>query len=218
MKCSITPVVCLWLIARPAATTSSGVLPWLHNFAPTAKTSDLTPSVTNRMAEWRAPDLSCSAATYGGLAITAEVAPAPGAERVLASFTQGILVLDTKGELIASTMPFGCAGSADELVGLAAGDAYIDRPVIALAVTTGGHRESATWLVLSRVEGSVVAPVFAGIVEHRAGDRTRAGDVTLLPGALVYRTPSGMRTLWTYDAAQHRYVPPGDGSQRADRT
>jgi len=86
--------------------------------------------------------------------------------------------------------------------------------VIALAVTMGGHREAATWLVLYRVAvaDGVVAPIFAGVVEDRTSDQSRIGDVTLLPGALVYRAPSGVRTLWTYDTAQHHYVELGLGA------
>lgn len=181
-------------------------LPWLHNFSPAAEASGASPSVIARMAEWRAADPSCSATVYGGLHLVAEVAEAPGFETVLASFTQGVLVLDARAALLASAPPLGCQGSADELEALAAGDAQIGEPVIALAATAGGHRESATWLVLYRVAGGVVAPIFAAIVEDHTGDRTRVGEVTLLPGALAYRAPSGVRTLWTYDGDAHRYV------------
>ena len=162
------------------------------------------------MAEWRVADPSCSAVSHGGFALTAEVAATPGTELVLVSFTQGVLVFDANAALIAMAMPFVCAGSADEIQGIAAGDAHIDDPVIAVAVTTGGHRESETWLLLYRVTGGVVAPIFEGIVEEQAGDQVRLGEVTLLAGALVYRDPSGVRTVWTYDAAQHRYVSPVD--------
>src|ERR1041384_623029 len=180
-KLSIVPLVIGWLTAQAAAAPASRILPWLHNFAPAAETADATRGTSAAMEQWRATDASCSAAAYDGFALTAEVAEAPGTERVLASFTQGILVFDQRGDLLASAAPFACAGSADELVGLATGDAHIDGPVIALAVTAGGHREAATWLVLCRVQGAVVAPVFSGIVEDRAGDRTRTGEVTLLP-------------------------------------
>jgi hypothetical protein len=198
--------------AGAAPAPASRALPWLHPFAPAAETSEVTPGVIARMAAWRAADESCGATAYGGLAVTAEVTAAPaGPETVLASFTQGVLVLDARARLIASATPLVCAGSADELVGLAVGDAKIGEPVIALAVTTGGHREAATWLVLYRVADGVVAPIFAGIVEDFTRDRSRLGDVTLLRGALVYRAPSGVRTLWTYEAAQHRYVEVGIG-------
>lgn len=206
VKLLAIPVVIAWLSADAGAAPAVRGLPWLHNFSPVAEASEATPSVIARMAEWRAADPSCSATAYGGLGILAEVAPAPGIETVLASFTQGVLVLDAKATLLASAAPLVCQGSADELEALAAGDAGIGEPVIALAAKAGGHRVSATWLVLYRVADGVLAPIFAAIVEDHTGDRTRVGEVTLLPGALVYRAPSGGRTLWTYDDDEHRYV------------
>jgi len=205
-KFLVVPFALAWFAADAVAAPASRALPWLHNFAPTAETSEATADVVARMATWRTADPSCSASAYGGFAITAEVAAEPGLETVLASFTQGVLVFNAKERLIASAMPLWCEGSADEIEGIAAGDAYIEAPVIALAMTTGGHRESATWLVLYRVADGMVAPIFAGIVEDHTSDRTRVGQVTLLPGMLVYRAPSGVRTLWSYDAEQHRYV------------
>ena len=207
VKFLVVALVLGWVAVDASAAPASRALPWLHRFAPTAETSEATPSVIARMGQWRAADPSCSAAAYGGFEITAEVAAEfAGLETVLASFTQGVLVFDAKARLIASAMPLACGGSADEFVGLAAGDAHIGEPVIALAVTTGGHRESATWLVLYRVADGVVAPIFAGVVEDHTSDQSRIGDVTLLTGALVYHAPSGVRTLWTYDTAEHRYV------------
>ena len=182
-------------------------LPWLHNFAVKAEASEPVPGVVVRMAPWREPDTSCSAAAYDdGLAIEADVAEPRGAESVLASFTQGVLVLDAAGRLVASATALPCQGSADAVEAIAAGDAQIDRPVIALAVTTGGHRVASTWLVLYGVAGGVLAPLFEGVVEERAGERRRAGAVTLLPGALLYRTPSGAQTMWVYSVEQQRYV------------
>lgn len=158
------------------------------------------------MATWRDPDPDCSAASYGGLEITANVTGGRGPQTVLASFTQGVVVLDGQGELLASATAPACQGSADELVAIAAGDAHIDHPVIALAVTVGGHREASTWLVLYRVVGGAVAPAFAGVVEERIGEQRRTGDVTLLPGALLYRAPSGTQRLWVYTAERQRYA------------
>jgi len=180
-------------------------LPWLRNFAATAESSVAAPLVVERMTQWRAADTSCSAAGYGGLSIRADVAGGRGSEEILASFTQGVLVLDAAGKLLASATAPACQGSADELVAVAVGDAHIDGPVIALALTTGGHRAATTWLVLYRVIGGVVAPVFSGAVEERLGEDVRSGEVTLLPGALVYQAPSGKRTLWSYSAEQGRY-------------
>jgi len=185
---------------------ASEALPWLHNFAVQAESTRARSDVVDRMSRWRAPDASCSAVAYGGFAITANVADAAGDEEVLASYTQGVLVLDAGGKLIASATAPGCNGSADEIEAIAAGDAHVDRPVIAMAVTTGGHRESATWLVLYRVVGGLVTPAFSGVVEDHVGPRTRIGAVTLLPGALLYQAPTGMQTLWVYSAEQQRYI------------
>ena len=215
MKLLVVALVFAWGAAEAVAAPASRALPWVHSFVPAAETSEVTPGVISRMSPWRAADPSCSAAAYGGFEVTAEVAAEPaGLETVLASFTQGVLVLDAQARLIASAMPLACEGSADELVGLAVGDAHVGEPVIALAVTIGGHREAKTWLVLYRVAvaDGVVAPIFAGIVEDYTNDQSRIGDVTLLPGALVYRAPSGARTLWTYDTAEHRYVQLGLGA------
>jgi hypothetical protein len=198
-----------------AEVAGRAALPWLRNFAATGVSTTATPRVVERMAEWRALDESCSVAAYGGLSITADIGGGRGEEEVLASFTQGVLVVDAAGKLLASATGLECQGSADDVVAIAAGDAHIDGPVIALAVTTGGHRASTTWLVLYRVIGGVVAPVFSGAVEDHVEGRTRSGEVTLLPGALEYRAPSGKRTLWTYSAERGRYdelaleVPPG---------
>lgn len=213
MKLLVVALVLGCVTTDAVAAPVSRALPWVHQFAPAAETSEANPSVIARMAQWRAADPSCSATAYGGLAVTAEVAAeAAGPETVLASFTQGVLVFDAKARLIASAMPLSCEGSADELVGLAVGDAHVGEPVIALAATMGGHREAATWLVLYRVADGVVAPIFAGVVEDYTSDQSRIGDVTLLAGALVYRAPSGVRTLWIYDTAEHRYVRLGLGT------
>ncbi|HEX8110721.1 MAG TPA: hypothetical protein VF516_23480, partial [Kofleriaceae bacterium] len=107
---------------------------------------------------------------------------------------------------IASAPAPGCQGSADDLEAIAVGDAQLGGPVLALAATGGGHRESSTWLGLYRVMNGAVAPIFTGMVEERTGDRTRTGEVTLLPGALLYRAPSGEQTLWVYRPEQRRYV------------
>ncbi|HEY0478976.1 MAG TPA: hypothetical protein VGD37_15765 [Kofleriaceae bacterium] len=197
-------------VGAPAAAADTAeetsALPWLHGFASRAETAEPVPDVVGRMARWREADASCSAAAYGGLSIAADVVAPRGAEEVLASFTQGVLVLDARGRLIASATALPCQGSADEVEAIAAGDAHIDRPVIALAVTTGGHRESSTWLVLYGVAGGVLAPLFQGVVEDHRGERARTGTVTLLPGALLYRTPSGTQTMWIYSADQQRYT------------
>lgn len=185
---------------------ASPALPWLHNFAAAAESGVATPGTVERMSRWRPADVNCNGVAYSGLSIVADVAEARGTEQILASYTQGVLVVDAAGHLIASATAPACRGSADEIEAIAAGDAQIGRPVIAMAMTTGGQRESSTWLVLYEVVGGVVAPVFSGMVEERHDDHSRTGDVTLLPGALMYRAPSGSQTLWTYSDEQQRYI------------
>jgi hypothetical protein len=183
-------------------------LPWLQGFfAPEASTETGTAEVLAELGEWGESDGSCIAAAYGGLSLTADVSTVPGPERVLASFSQGIVVLDQEDHVVARAPGFDCVGSEDELVALAAGYGGIAEPLVALAATSGGHNETMTWLTLFRVANSgELQPVFIGEVERHVGDSTRTGVVTLLPGGLVYRAPSGGASLWAYDAELGRYV------------
>lgn len=183
-------------------------LPWLQGFfAPSASTDEGSHEVVAELGEWRAADDSCVGASYGGLSLTADLGAGEGDERVLASFTQGLVVLDSERHMIAQAPGFECEGSADELVALATGDAGIGQPIVALAATAGGRAESMTWLTLYRVAGSgELQPVFIGEVERHENDTTRTGIVTLVPGGLVYRAPTGDTSLWVWDAEQGRYI------------
>jgi len=183
-------------------------LPWLQGFfAPQGETEAGSRDVLAELAEWRAPVEDCVASSYGGLSLRADVSDADGKERILASYTQGVFVLDRERHLLAQSQPLDCAGSADELVALAAGDASIGTPVIALAATSGGRADSVTWLTLYRVANDgVLQPVFNGEVERHAGGRTRTGTVTLVPGGLVYRDTRGSIGMWLYDNELGRYV------------
>ena len=79
--------------------------------------------------------------------------------------------------------------------------------MIALAATSGGRRENVTWLTLYRVANDgVLQPIFVGEVERHEGETARTGVVTLIPGGLVYRDPSGSVGLWLYEAERGRYV------------
>ncbi|HEY5944773.1 MAG TPA: hypothetical protein VIV40_04750 [Kofleriaceae bacterium] len=192
-----------FLLAQLAA------LPWLQGFfAPQAVTENGSRDVMAELAEWRAPVEDCVASTYGGLSLRADVSPAAeGDEQILASYTQGVFVLDRNRHLLAQAQPFECQGSADDLVALAAGDASIGTPVVALAATTGGRAESVTWLTLYRVSnGGELQPIFVGEVERHAGDTARTGIITLIPGGLVFRDTRGSVGLWLYDQELGRYV------------
>jgi hypothetical protein len=124
---------------------------------------------------------------------------------VLASYSQGVFVLDGNRHLVAQAPGFPCNGSSDELVALAQGNAWIGAPLIALAASSGGRAESVTWLSLYRVgDGGKLVPVFSGAVERHGDRQTKTGVVTIVPGGLIYRSPEGMTSLWTWDGT--RYV------------
>lgn len=192
----------------PIVLATLAALPWLQGFfAPQAVTERDSRDVIAQLAEWAPPVEDCVAAAYGGLALRADVTPEEGEERILASYTQGVFVLDRDRHLLAQAQSFPCEGSSDELVALAAGDASIGTPVVALAATSGGRAESITWLTLYRVANSgELQPIFIGEVERHEGDTTRTGVVTLIPGGLVYRDPQGSIGMWTYDPEAGRYI------------
>jgi len=193
---------------HPALLVSLAALPWLQGFfAPTSETEQGSRDVLAELAEWRDPVDDCVASAYGGLEMRADVSANEGEERVLASYTQGVFVLDRDRHLLAQAPGVECAGSSDELVAMAAGDAAIGTPVIALAATTGGRTENVTWLTLYRVADSgELQPVFVGEVERHQGDTARTGVVTLIPGGLVYRDTRGSIGLWLYSSELGRYV------------
>jgi hypothetical protein len=183
-------------------------LPWLQGFfRPQGETEQGSRDVIAQLAEWADPVEGCVASAYGGLSLRADVSAAAGPELILASYTQGVFVLDGDRHVLAQAPGFGCQGSSDELVAIAAGDAAIGVPLVVLAATTGGHAENVTWLTLYRVaDDGVLQPVFVGEVERHEGDTTRTGTVTLIPGGLVHRDPSGSVGLWIYDPELGRYV------------
>lgn len=183
-------------------------LPWLQGFfAPHGESERGSRDVVAELARWRAPVEDCVASAYGGLELHAELGPGQGPERVLASYTQGIFVFDRDRHLVAEAPGLPCYGSADELVAMAAGDAAIGTPVIVLAATSGGRAENVTWLTLYRLgKRGELQRAFTGEVERHAGNTTRTGIVTLIPGGLVYRDTRGAIGLWLYDAALGRYV------------
>src|SRR5262249_36162927 len=120
---------------------------------------------------------------------------------------QGMYVLDVDRNVLGHTEGFACEGSSDGLVALAAGDAGIGVPIVALATTSGGRLENRTWLTLYRVtDHGGVQVAFVGEVERNEGEKQRSGTVTLIPGGLVYRDLDGSTSLWTYDRALGRYV------------
>jgi hypothetical protein len=197
------------LTMHPALLAPLAALPWLQGFfAPQGVTEQGSRDVLAELSEYREPDEDCVGAAYGGLRLRADVTPAvEGDEQILASYTQGVFVFDRERHLLAQAPANECEGSGDELVALAAGDAAIGTPVVALAASSGGRAESVTWLTLYRVANSgELQPIFIGEVERHAGNTTRTGIVTLVPGGLVFRDTRGSIGLWLYDAELGRYV------------
>lgn len=45
-----------------------------------------------------------------------------------------------------------------------------------------------------------------GEIERNDDQGTHTGDVTMVPGGLVYRHPIDGVSLWKYDVVSHRYV------------
>ncbi len=176
-------------------------LPWLQGFFAPAASSDLG-------------SYDCGMENPSQMTIVADVAPSsPGSEQVLASYTDGIVVLDRNHRPLGASTGFACEGSADELVAIAAGDASIGVPIVAVAATRGGFNESTTTLTMFRVDArGRLLPVFSGDVEYHERDAetressARTGVVTLIPGGLVYRSPQGDISLWTYDRDAGVYI------------
>jgi hypothetical protein len=155
-------------------------------------------------------DRTCAAGAYAELEADGDVAPNAGDETVIASYADGVTVLDREGVQIASAPGYACEGSADEAETLIIGRAF-GAPTIAMVVTSGGRREQMTWLAVFRVGfAGRLDPVFTGTVEERSDDRVRRGEVTFVPDGLIYRRPGSRRlTLWVFDPAARAYTQRG---------
>ncbi|MGE0867098.1 MAG: hypothetical protein AB7P03_00950 [Kofleriaceae bacterium] len=181
-------------------------LPWLRGLSDVRLTTTPTSDVVDRMSPWSPADEDCAATRYPGLALAANVTHGPEDEMILASFTQGVAIVDANNRLIARAPGLPCGGSADEIVALAFGRAYLE-PTIVVTITSGGHREHATWVTLYRLGfRDRLEPVFTGSIEERADDAVQRGSVTLLPDGLIYRRPGGQRTYWRFDPVAGAYV------------
>lgn len=194
-------------LAGGAGDPTPPALPWLRDFP--AGASAVTPARDAEawLRDWRRPEADCTTSSDAGFALAWDLAPAPGPERVLASYTAGVVVLDARGRRLASAPPFLCRGSADTLEGIVVGELFAGEPAIAIAATTGGRAERTTWLFLFALRGEQLAPIFAVPVEEWRGPAVSAGEVTRLPdGALGYRAPDGAISRWTYDREAGRFV------------
>lgn len=192
------------LAATTAACSSSAPgMPWLHGLG------DAVSSSTG-VDEPPAPDDSeiapgCSVGASRTIELSADVAPAAGKETIVASYSGGITVFDREDHLVAHTPGWPCEGSADELDTIAFGTAY-GEPTLAVAATSGGHREAATWVALFRT-GRTLEATFTAVVETRRDDIVKRGAIHLIPGGLLYERPGGPIRFWRLDPGAKIYVP-----------
>ena len=178
-------------------------VPWLPGFAAFAVSTQPTERADDRFG---APRADCRTGDTRAHRLLADVAPRLGTETVIVSTAHGIVVQDGQGQRIAA-LPLPCGGSADEVIAIAAGDAGIGGPVIAILATTGGRREATTRVELLRVgDGDRLERVFAAPVETYDGDQRRTGSVRIVPGGLRVRAPGGATTEWRYAAIARRFV------------
>jgi hypothetical protein len=176
-------------------------MPWLHGL-------DVTASSTGILAP-RAPadEVSdgCGVAASRTIELVADVAPSAGRETIVASYSAGVAVFDREDHLVADLPGYPCEGSADELDVVAFGTAH-RLPTLAIAATSGGHRENATWIALFRT-GRTLHPLFTAVVETRADGVVTQGAIYLLPDHLMYKRPGGRTSLWRLDPNANAYVP-----------
>ncbi len=183
---------------------SHPALPWLFNLQDTVATDE----PEHELLELPDLALDCDPPADATFRLVADVAPAPGREVIRGSYREGIVVTGREGEVLATTPGFPCGGTADAFEVLGGGRAF-HQPLIVVAATTGGRREQMTWLGLYRVtsDGRLDA-VFTGAVELREDGVVRRGSVTVLPGALLVREPTGQVSFWIWDPTSGVYLPP----------
>lgn len=170
-----------------------------------------------RLSELRDESPECELSAHEGVQLVADIAPRAGAETIVASYAQGILVFDREDQVIASTPGYPCSGTADSIEIIAAGSTW-GAPTLVIVGTTGGRNESDTWLSLFRVAGDRLEASFTGVVEERRGEDIQRGSVYLLPGSLLYRRPGGKPMLYLYDPVPGVYMPPRQELDHDDKT
>jgi hypothetical protein len=174
-------------------------MPWIGGLATTASGDIETPAAAERLrgAVHVRDDLG-----YGAIALPTSFGT------ILASAHQGVAVVDANDHLIARAPGFDVEGSADDLVAVAVGDAQLDKPVIVVAITRGGHRASTTSILVYQLgEHARLDQLLAVPIEEHDGDQTFAGSLTFVAQAVLYRSPHGGLEPWAFDASARRYVP-----------
>jgi hypothetical protein len=196
-------------IATPAPNESS--TPWPRSMSGLVASDEPSLAASRRLHQYSPRDEEdCGAGAYQAVELVADVALTPGAETILASYANGVVVLDREGHLVASAPGYRCDGSVDEVEALAAGSAFGDTTIIVVA-KTGGHRELSTFVGLFRIGfDKRLDPVFTATVEEHAGSTVRRGAIYMLPDALIYRLPDGRYAFYVFDPVGRIYLDPRD--------
>jgi hypothetical protein len=176
--------------------------PRVPGLAATAVATDRPAPADDRLGP---PPPGCQSGDPVAVSVTADVAPAAGAETVVASAAHGVVVFDGEGRRLGA-VAFPCGGSADAIDALAVGDAGIGAPVIAVIATAGGRRETTTRVELLAFRELGLERLFAGAIETTDGDIVRSGEVRIAPPGLVHRDPSGVVSTLRADVWSHRFV------------
>jgi hypothetical protein len=191
------------VLALAACTASAEEMPWVYGLDVAASSK----GVGEPAAPLEGDELEgCSVGASRTIELVADVMPPAGRETIIASFSGGIAVFDREDHLLAETRGYRCEGSADELDLVAVGSVY-GKPTLAVVATTGGRRETSTFVGLYAIAPNAIEPVFTGAVEAQTDDTIERGTIVLLPGGLVYRSPGGNAHAWRRDEATGVYVP-----------
>jgi hypothetical protein len=175
---------------------------WVPGLAASTLTETARVPVEERLGP---PPPGCYTGDLTALTVVADVAPAAGAETILASSAHGVVVIGGDDEPLGA-VAFPCGGSGDEVVALAVGDAGVGAPVIAVVVTTGGRAETTTRIELLGFRGDRLVRLFAGPIETRDGDAIASGQLRVTERGLVHRRPDGRITVWQADPWTRAYV------------
>lgn len=182
------------------APPAPAAMPWVRGITAATVEDRQTSSATERMARLAAVSPEDPG---GAIELRADVTGDGVTDTVLASYTGGALALDRRGRVIARIAGYDPAGSADDLLSIAAGDIQIGAPALLIATQSGGHREST--VTLSIYGGGGLRRMFSAPVETHDGGTTRTGAVLFVRGGLWYRAPDAAeQTYWTLERG--RYV------------
>jgi hypothetical protein len=163
-------------------------LPWLPGLAVVAATETAAPMDVDL-------DDDCPGGSLDVMALGADVVPGLRRETVLASVAHGVVVIDHEDQVVTSSRPIPCGGSADTILALAIGDAGLVKPVIVVVAEVGGRAESTTWLAILQVSRRKLRTLFAGPIAMRDGDEFRRGKIAVTNGVVAYQPIDGPATF-----------------------